>query len=230
MPKASADPVSSLLARAGHDVRGPAGVVAGALDELALALGDEAAASNAVFFTMARRGVRRLLRLADRYTVMSELARRPDTPMQAMDLEPLVRAAVDEASFVYGRRHVALEPRLTAVRGVAHPAWMAAALTDAVMLALRDARARVIVELAPHGDQARVTVTSDADAAPLEEAYRAALAPAAEAYDEGALAARVLDGVLKLHGGAARVERAGAGVRIVLEWPLREPERAGGAP
>ena len=80
--KALPESVYKLFARTGHDVRGPAGVVAGALDELELALGGETTARNAVYFTMARRGVRRLLRLADRYTAASELARQLDAVEQ----------------------------------------------------------------------------------------------------------------------------------------------------
>ncbi|WP_434044502.1 MULTISPECIES: histidine kinase [Sorangium] len=221
--------VYKLFARTGHDVRGPAGVVAGALDELERALGGEATARNAAFFTMARRGVRRLLRLADRYTAASELARQLDTPVHSLDLEALVRQAVSEASFVYGRRQVSVALDLAPLRGFAHPASMTAALADALMLALRAARARVAVELTAHGDRARVVLTSDSDTASVEELFQAALSPGADPLDEGALPVRVIDGVLRAHGGSAQVERVGAETRITLEWPLNEADRKAGA-
>ncbi|XXT19334.1 histidine kinase [Sorangium sp. So ce429] len=227
--KALPESVYKLFARTGHDVRGPAGVVAGALDELERALGGETTARNVAFFTMARRGVRRLLRLADRYTAASELARQLDTPVQSLDLEALVRQAVSEASFVYGRRQVSVALDLAPLRGFAHPASMTAALADALMLALRAARARVAVELASHGDKARVVLTSDSDTASVEELFQAALSPDSDPLDEGALPVRVIDGVLKAHGGAARVERVGAETRITLEWPLSEADRKAGA-
>ncbi len=69
---------------------------------------------------MARRGVRRLLRLADRYTAASELPRQLDAPAQSLDLEALVQKAVAEASFVYGRRDVTVALDLAPVRGFAH--------------------------------------------------------------------------------------------------------------
>ncbi|WP_437684277.1 histidine kinase [Sorangium sp. So ce131] len=222
--KALPESVYKLFARTGHDVRGPAGVVAGALDELERALGGEATARNAAFFTMARRGVRRLLRLADRYTAASELARQGDAPVQAMDLEALVRQAVSEASFVYGRRQVTVALDLAPLRGFAHAPSMTAALADALMLALRAARSRVAVELAAHGEKARVVLTSDADTATVEELFQAALLPDSDPLDEGALPVRVIDGVLKAHGGTARAERTGAETRITLEWPLKEAD------
>ncbi|MGK4008842.1 histidine kinase [Sorangium sp. So ce1036] len=228
--KALPESVYKLFARTGHDVRGPAGVVSGALDELEQALDGETTARNAAFFTMARRGVRRLLRLADRYTVASELARQMDAPVQLLDVEALVRQAVAEASFVYGRRQVTVALDLAPLRGFAHPSSMTAALADALMLALRAARSRVAVELGAHGEVARVVVTSDSDTASVEELFEAALSPGADPLDEGALPVRVIDGVLRAHGGAARVERAGAETRITLEWPLSEAARkAGGA-
>ncbi|WP_437779696.1 histidine kinase [Sorangium sp. So ce1097] len=227
--KALSESVYKLFARTGHDVRGPAGVVAGALDELELALGGETTARNAVYFTMARRGVRRLLRLADRYTAASELARQADAPVQSLDLEALVRQAVSEASFVYGRRQVSVALDLAPLRGFAHASSMTAALADALMLALRAARSRVSVELAAHGDEARVVLTADGDATSVEELFQAALAPDSDPLDEGALPVRVIDGVLRAHGGAARVERAGAETRITLEWPLDEAARKAGA-
>ncbi|WP_437577004.1 histidine kinase [Sorangium sp. So ce887] len=220
--KALSESVYKLFARTGHDVRGPAGVVAGALDELERALGGETTARNAAFFTMARRGVRRLLRLADRYTAASELSRQPDAPVHSLDLEALVRQAVSEASFVYGRRQVTVALDLAPLRGSAHPASMTAALADALMLALRAARARVAVELSAHGDKARVVLTSDADTPSVEELFQTSLSPDADPLDEGALPVRVIDGVLRAHGGTARVERAGAETRITLEWPLNE--------
>lgn len=227
--KALPESVYKLFARTGHDVRGPAGVVSGALDELERALGDETAAQNAAFFTMARRGVRRLLRLADRYTAASELARQQDAPVQLTDIEALVRQAVTEASFVYGRRQVTVALDLAPLRGYVHPPSMTAALTDALMLVLRVARSRVTVALSAHGELARVELTSDSETASVEALFTAALSPGADPLDDGALPVRVIDGVLRAHGGAARAERAGAETRITLEWPMSEAARNGGA-
>ncbi|WP_437278438.1 histidine kinase [Sorangium sp. So ce375] len=225
MEKALPDSIYKLFARAGHDVRGPAGVVATALNELELALGGEATSQNAVYFTMARRGVRRLLRLADRYTAASELSRQPDAPAQPLDLEALVRKAVTEASFVYGRRDVTVALDLAPLHGFAHAASMTAALSDALMLALNVARGRVAVELAAHGERARVVLTSDASTTSVEQLFEASLSPEADPLADGGLPVRVIDGVLKAHGGTARADRVGAETRITLEWPLHTADR-----
>ncbi|WP_437713923.1 histidine kinase [Sorangium sp. So ce448] len=227
--KGLSDSIYKLFARAGHDVRGPAGVVATALNELESVLGGDATAQNAAYFTMARRGVRRLLRLADRYTAASELSRQLDAPAQPLDLEALVQKAVAEASFVYGRRDVTVALDLAPVRGVAHAASMTAALSDALMLALNVARARVVVALAAHGDRARVVLTSDSSAASVEKLFEAALAPDADPLADGGLPVRVIDGVLKAHGGEARADRVGAETQITLEWPLNAADRKAGA-
>lgn len=50
---------SEVLAHLAHDLRGSAGVILGALHELEVALGEEAAKHEA-YFAMARRGVKRI--------------------------------------------------------------------------------------------------------------------------------------------------------------------------
>ncbi|WP_437589562.1 histidine kinase [Sorangium sp. So ce1000] len=227
--KALPDPISRLFARAGHDVRGPAGNVATALNQLELALGGESTAESAAYFTMARRGVRRLLRLADRYTAASELSRQPDAAAQPLDLEALVRQAIADASFVYGRREVTVTLDLAPLRGFAHATSMTVALSDALMLALNVARARVAVELAAHGDRARVVLTSDSSSPSVEKLFEASLSPDADPLAGSELPVRVIDGVLKAHGGAARADRVGAETRITLEWPLHPDDRKEGA-
>lgn len=220
--------LGELLSRAGHDIRDPVNVVIGAIDELGRTLGAEQAGANAALFTMAQRGVRKLLRLADRYSVLSELKRRPELPVQAIDVKALVGAAIAEASYVYGRRAVELGQELEQVSGVASPRWMTAAVADAVMLALRLSQKRATVRLEKQGGLIRVMVTSDRGADALEGAWGAALA-GADMSGESVLPIQLVTGVLAAHGGAARVERAGEGAIIALEWPAEAPRREDGA-
>jgi signal transduction histidine kinase len=217
-----AESAGRLLVRAGHDVRGSAAVVAGALDEMENVLSKDAAGAWSALMAIARRGVRRLLRLADRYSSAAEIAlNRGPASFQPIDVEPLVRAAASEASGIYGRRGLEVALHLTPVQAVMHHRWMTAALTEAMMLALRASRAGVRVELDHQDNLVRITIVSDAGATSLAKAWDAALAASADLSGEAVLPIRIIDGVLRAHRGEARIERAGEEARIFLLWPMR---------
>lgn len=58
----------SFLERAAHDIRGPAGVTLGALSELEQSLGAEITPAQSSLLSMARRGMKRVLAVADQLT------------------------------------------------------------------------------------------------------------------------------------------------------------------
>ena len=91
------------LERVTHELRSPLGVIDGALQELECALGEDAA-NHRGLLDMARRGIRRLARTADRLqqTAMCERARL-DLEWQRCDLASLVRCLEEERS---GRPHL----------------------------------------------------------------------------------------------------------------------------
>src|SRR4051812_42731051 len=85
---------TELLERIAHELRGPAGVTLGALDELEHALGAQAVEQNQMLFAMARRGARRVLRTAERLarTALLESASQHITPVPS-DLGKIVKQA-----------------------------------------------------------------------------------------------------------------------------------------
>ncbi len=58
----------SFLERAAHDIRGPAGVTLGALSELEQSLGAQITPAQTSLLSMARRGMKRVLAVADQLT------------------------------------------------------------------------------------------------------------------------------------------------------------------
>jgi hypothetical protein len=200
------------LARIGHDVRGPAGVVLGALDELERSLG-ESAASHAALLAMARRGARRLVRLADRYAITAELAQGVEPDLAPADLSALARGAIRDAASVHGRKEITLE--LGGALGAepwridarVHGRWATAAIGDALLLLLRSARARVHVgcEAGPHGGSI-LSLSGDGDPSVLSRSWSSAQETGDGSLDEGELASRLVLGVMAVHGGSARLE------------------------
>ncbi|RYE87602.1 MAG: hypothetical protein EOO75_14265, partial [Myxococcales bacterium] len=97
---------TQFLERVAHELRGPAGVTLGALAELEAALGDRAAEFTPLL-TMARRGVNRIVRSAERLQQTGQLsARRADFSRLEVDVAPLVGRAVTEAEGLEARRKV----------------------------------------------------------------------------------------------------------------------------
>jgi K+-sensing histidine kinase KdpD len=155
---------TEFLERVAHELRGPAGVTLGALDELEHALGEDVVAQNRTLFAMARRGARRVLRTADRLTRTAQLegGTAHVTRMPA-DLRALVRQAVQDAELIEGRSSVKVtlrlpdEPSASEVDG----AWLSIALMELVAQAIRCARRDVEVSLQARGKQVRLTVGDD---------------------------------------------------------------------
>src|SRR5690349_8709680 len=88
---------TAFLERVAHELRGPAGVIQGALQELELVLGHEGEAHQR-WFAVARRGVQRIVRTADRLQQTGQ-CERGAVPLLAgrADVCALLRKAVGEA-------------------------------------------------------------------------------------------------------------------------------------
>jgi K+-sensing histidine kinase KdpD len=155
---------TEFLERVAHELRGPAGVTLGALDELEHSLGAEVVEQNRTLFAMARRGVRRVLRTSDRLTRTAQLeGGTAHVTRLPADLRTLVRQAVQEAELIEGRSSVKVtlrlpeEPCASEVDG----AWLAIALMELVAQAIRCARREVEVSLQARGNQLRLVVGDD---------------------------------------------------------------------
>ena len=95
---------TAFLERVAHELRGPAGVIHGALQELEVALAQQNG-EHEVFLAMAKRGLKRILRTADRLQTTGQLERgAPQLTLSRCDLRALVQQAVSDAQTVEGRR------------------------------------------------------------------------------------------------------------------------------
>lgn len=155
---------TELLERIAHELRGPAGVTLGALDELEHALGAEQAEQHRLLFAMARRGAKRVLRTAERLTRTALLESGAfAVHVGSADLSKLVRQAVRDAELIEGRSSVQVrlaapeEPCVVEVDS----GWCAVALSELVSQAIRCARRSVEVSIEQHGSTVTVHVRDD---------------------------------------------------------------------
>ncbi len=152
LPDEGADRPESLrpefLDRVAHELRGPAGVTLGALDEIELALGD-AAEQSRPFLAMARRGAYRVLRTADRLSRSAQLEAGVQYRFAATDLRQLLRQASVEALRLEERANLRLEvvlpdaPSMVSVDA----GWVQAALTELISHAMRRAKSMVSAQI-----------------------------------------------------------------------------------
>jgi signal transduction histidine kinase len=210
---------TTFLEALAHELRGPSGVTLGALDELELALGENAQA-HAALFAMARRGVRRVLRTAERLSRTAQLEQSgPILAREEVELGPLITRAAKEAELVEARRGIKLDLTLPEERQQAHvdPVWLGVAMAELIGAGLRSARKTVLVELQRSGDQYRFVVCDDGVAANLPRLRR--FEPQDDRRDAG-LAFPLAKEVADAHSGELSV-RLGetAGLLSVLTFP-----------
>jgi signal transduction histidine kinase len=211
---------TDLLEKVAHDLRGPAGVTLGALEELDLSIGKSG--DHAALIEMAQRGVKKILRTAERLTRLSRLAAGQELALAPIDLVRVVREACTEVTFLEGRRSVTLSPELPddPMRALADETWLRALVGELLSQALRSARSSVGVALrkvdgklvlsvrddgAP-GDRPLALAKSDGDSVPLRSDPVFALRLAADI-------ARMHDAALELSPEAA------PGVTVQLSLP-----------
>lgn len=136
---------TEFLQRLAHDLRGHAGVIHGALQELEASFGEQAA-TGALFFAMAKRGVKRILRTADRLQQTGQIERGTLSLSKAdTDVRALVQEAAEEAHGVEGRKKINVELDMpgNVVSCPADSHWLSAAFFELASNAIRHAQARV---------------------------------------------------------------------------------------
>lgn len=157
---------TELLERIAHELRGPAGVTLGALDELEHALDDAQRDQHRLLFAMARRGARRVLRTAERLTRTAQLEGsgiEVAVGKAPTDLRGIVKQATEDAETVEGRASIRVtlalpeQPAMAPVDG----SWLQLALSELVSQAIRCARKQVEVLLEAVREGVRVVVTDD---------------------------------------------------------------------
>jgi K+-sensing histidine kinase KdpD len=149
--------------RVAHELRGPAGVTLGAIDELELALGAQAESHRALL-AMARRGIGKVLRTAERLSRKSQLdSGRAVMASTQVDLRDMMARAGKDAEQLESRRgiEVRVEGGDTPCMVMVDESWAVTALAELVSLAIRAARKEVKITLAREGDRPRVVVSDD---------------------------------------------------------------------
>ena len=198
---------TELLERIAHELRGPAGVTLGALDELEHALGTQAVEQNQMLFAMARRGARRVLRTAERLarTALLESASPHITPVPS-DLNTIVKQASDDAQLIEGRSSVRVKVSLPEQPCLcqADGGWLTVALSELVSSAVRCARREVEVRVETRGSTVVVRVSDDRTVA--MEAPPAARFVALEDRRDAALGWPLVCDVARAHGGELQAE------------------------
>lgn len=155
---------TEFLHRLAHDLRGHAGVIHGALQELEASFGDQAGAGSSTFFGMAKRGVKRILRTADRLQQTGQLERGapPLTPTEC-DVRALVQQAAEEAHGIEGRKKISVELDMPAVivSCQADVHWLTSAFFELASNAIRHAQSRVRITVTNQNDKITVEFSDD---------------------------------------------------------------------
>jgi two-component system, OmpR family, sensor histidine kinase RstB len=205
-PEAFAYVTQQLLRQVAHDIRSPAGVVQNAMEELAQR---ETPEERAAMMVMANRGVRRLLRLADRLSMVAELQRGVSFDRQPGDLRNLVDTATEQALLLQGRRNVVLDRAFgdDALSLPLDARWLSAATCEVVSNALRFARSRVQVTMRPSEKSVELVVEDDGPGFPEGFDPAGSFAPREGVQGLGLSLAMAID-VCKGHAGDLRIHRS----------------------
>jgi K+-sensing histidine kinase KdpD len=201
--------------RVAHELRGPAGVTLGAIDELELALGAQAENHRALL-AMARRGVGKVLRTAERLSKKSQLdSGRAVMAATQVDLRELVARAGKDAEQMEARRgiEVKVEAGDTPQLATLDESWALTAVTELVSLGIRAARREVRITLTREGERARVAVTDDGrpPASPVQSGHAS---PADRR--SACLSVPLTQGIARALGAELTIDAAAAGNRRVL--------------
>ena len=154
---------TEFLQRLAHDLRGHAGVIHGALQELEASLGEKAA-SGELFLGMAKRGVKRILRTADRLQQTGQIERGTLGLSKAeCDVRALIKEAAEEAHGIEGRKKINVELDMPGniLSCLADAHWLSAAFFELLANAIRHAQARVRVTVTAQGEHIAVEVMDD---------------------------------------------------------------------
>ncbi len=217
---------TEFLERIAHELRGPAGVTLGTLDEMELALGPDADKIKQLM-AMARRGARRVLRTAERLSRTAQLVgEHVEWSRAPSDLKTVLQRAVREAELTEARRGISVVlsvPSQPCTVAVDAP-WLAVAVIELVVNAIAHARKVVSVTVNLEPGAAVIAVTDDGVgfAGPVQDRF----APPRDRRGLG-LSLSIVKDVAVAHGGTLSVdprkaeettEARGATVRLTLPY------------
>ncbi len=223
---------TQFLRRVAHDIASPTGVAMTVLDELA-----HGAEVRPELLGMARRSLRRLMRLSEQLSLVAELESGLLTPDASdVDFRNVAKHAFDEALSIDGRRDVV---GACALPDVPLPASvdsrvLGGVLREIIGNALRVASSRV--ELTVEVDETGIVMRVDDDGPGFSAEARATLGrrfvPRAASRGLG-LSLSIASDVLRSHGGSLEVEqsrlppgrRGSPGASVVVRLPAGRRER-----
>jgi signal transduction histidine kinase len=195
---------TAFLERVAHELRGPAGVIHGALQELEVALAQQTG-DHEVFLAMAKRGLKRILRTADRLQTTGQLERgSPQLTLSSCDLCSLVQQAVSDAQTVEGRKKVSVEIELpgSPATCVIDSHWMGLALFELASNVIRHSHERAVVSVKPR-EAGGYDVSFTDDARTSFEFGPARFQPTRDGRGLG-LGLSMVDDVVAAHGGTVQ--------------------------
>lgn len=155
---------TDFLERVAHELRGPAGVALGALEEMERGMSPEQVEAAAPFLGMARRGIRRVLRTADNLHRTGQLAgKQVDWEMAPTDLQSLIEQAAKAAELLESRRGILVRVKASETPCVlpVDATWMSCAMGELVTNAIRHARHVASVETLVDPTSIRVIFSDD---------------------------------------------------------------------
>lgn len=218
---------TKFLRRIAHDIASPTGVTMTVIDELA-------ATAKPELIVMARRGLKRLLRLSEQLALVAELEAGDLAPELAPDdLSAVVKQAVDLAQGIDGRRDVAVHCDLAAdapLTADVDRRILLPVLREMIGNAIRLASSRVEVDIMIGDGVARVRVQDDGPGFPPEIAEHIGERFTPRSGTRGlGLSLSMAKEILESHGGRLSIQpsslpfgrRGVAGAAVVAELPVR---------
>jgi K+-sensing histidine kinase KdpD len=135
-----------LLERSAYEIRGLVGIVAFALEELGGSLSSHVTPAKHDMVHRGRRGLNKLLRVSDRLLRVAQIeSANVRLTRESTSLRSLIDLSVADARAIESRPEVEVEvePLPEAIRVVADPLWLRAAMSEVVAAAIRQARRHV---------------------------------------------------------------------------------------
>jgi signal transduction histidine kinase len=219
---------TAFLRRVAHDIASPAGVTTSALLELV-----NEGAPRPELVAMARRGLRRLVRLSEQLAIVADLESgtlTPDTTRE--ETRTVVKAALEQAIAIDGRRGI--EPSLDVGSETERlPIDVDRRLVESVVRevignALRLASSRVLVEVLRDGGHALIRIHDDGPGFATETLATLGKRFTPNAATRQGLSLSIAKDVLAAHCGHFQVEasslppgrRAVPGAAVAIRLPL----------
>jgi signal transduction histidine kinase len=227
---------TTFLERIAHDLRGPVGVTSGALDEIEHLLGPKAEELRPLL-RMAHRGLRRILRSADRLDRTAHLeTKEASWETTPSDLHRAIQQVIRETQLVESRERVTVEyePNQAPCMANIDAPWVRAALSEIVSNAIRFARAKVVIDTRQTETEVHIVISDDGPgfSGPIPPRFERS-----EKHRGLGLSLPIVQAVVEGHGGRlAFLDRSretpgqtGTGVTVTFPRSLASAALASGA-